>query len=1195
MVAQRKPTKKQGDTTKSDELSNPFSTGGGGLNFETRVQASFAVLMLAGGFSPVLPIAPIVRIKLQGKHKGFATDDLIIFTDDLNGNGGARLLGQIKHSISITENDPTFGEVIRSAWADFRNPDVFQEGRDSIALITGPLSATDTQNVRTILEWARHSESAEDFLDKVEKTQFSSKAKRDKLQAFRVQLKEANAGTELQNDELWRFLKCFHLLGYDLDVRSGVTLSLLHSVIGQRAPDNANAIWARLTDEVQYANQNAGSLTRDSISADVRRFFEAPVVKKIPAELEVAEPQATTVGWEEAGFAPALTVANLLGSWDESKEADRAVAAQIAERAYPDWIRDLREVLQLESSPVVLRSGTWTVAPRLELWIALAQRLFDPQLDTFMSCALKALAEADPKFDLDPAERYAASVHGKVLQHSPGLRKGMAESLALLGAGRVDLPNCTVGKAQGIAAHVVGNLLAESDWVRWGSLDPVLPLLAEAAPDQFLDAMEHALQQTPCPFDALFSQEGQGIFGSNYMTGVLWGLETLAWDERHLIRSCLVLAGLATRDPGGQWVNRAANSLTTIFLPWLPQTAGSTEKRRLAIDALVREYPAVGWKLLLSLLPGSTQASSGSRKPEWRTSIPDDWRSEVTQAEYWNQVSTYSDMVVDMAEADSTRIGSLIDHLRGLPAPAFERLLAHLKTDDVVGMPESERRPIWEKLSAFVARHRRYSDADWALPSDVLSKVEDAAEAVMPKDPMHTHRRLFSQRDFDLYEETGDWRKQQEKLEDMRRDAVLEIMEANGVESVLEFAQCTEAPDRVGIALGSIAAVDGSILPHLIESPIEALNRFAAGYVWARHRALGWEWSAQVVSEKWTRTQIGQLIASLPFECEAWAQAAKFLGQEDGEYWNRVQVNPWPTKSDLAPAVEKLLQYGRAAAAIECLSKGLHDDDTTIDPRLAVRALLSAAKSEGQTRAMDVHNTVELIKHLQKAMDLDSDELFRVEWAYLSLLDEHRGASPVSLERRIASSPEFFCELIRLVYRPRDTPPPEKEPSPEAQAIAQNAWRLLHEWKRTPGTADDGKFSGSAFVEWVQAVRKLTEESGHVEVALITVGQVLIHAPADPDGLWIHRDVAGVLDAQDAEEMRRGYNTATMNARGVHWVDPSGAPERKLAAEFRQKADDVENGGFARFAAKLRDLADHHDREAHRITEEHRKDPDGGD
>jgi hypothetical protein len=52
------------------QLSNPFSSGGGGHNFENHVQAAFVVLMLTGGIAPCVQPLPIKRIKLQGKYDG---------------------------------------------------------------------------------------------------------------------------------------------------------------------------------------------------------------------------------------------------------------------------------------------------------------------------------------------------------------------------------------------------------------------------------------------------------------------------------------------------------------------------------------------------------------------------------------------------------------------------------------------------------------------------------------------------------------------------------------------------------------------------------------------------------------------------------------------------------------------------------------------------------------------------------------------------------------------------------------------------------------------------------------------------------------------------------------------------------------------------------------------------------------------
>ena len=223
------------------QLSNPFSTGGGGVHFETRVQAAFVTLMLCGGVAPAMPPWPISKIKLQGKHAGFETDDFIAFVTAPGGGQEYKLLAQIKHSLLITEKDATFRDVIAGAWLDFNNSKVFQRQRDQLALITGPLSAVDIEATRWVLEHARHSESSKDFFEKMALGNFVSEAQRRKLRAFQEQLKNAN-GADVPADECWQFLKSFHLLGYDLDIQAGVTLSLLHSIVGQFAGEQADRL-----------------------------------------------------------------------------------------------------------------------------------------------------------------------------------------------------------------------------------------------------------------------------------------------------------------------------------------------------------------------------------------------------------------------------------------------------------------------------------------------------------------------------------------------------------------------------------------------------------------------------------------------------------------------------------------------------------------------------------------------------------------------------------------------------------------------------------------------------------------------------------------------------------------------------------------------------------------------------------------
>jgi hypothetical protein len=47
----------------------------------------------------------------------------------------------------------------------------------------------------------------------------------------------------------------------------------------------------------------------------------------------------------------------------------------------------------------------------------------------------------------------------------------------------------------------------ESNWIRWGSLNSILPTLSEANPNEFLLAVENAINASSSPFDELFDQE----------------------------------------------------------------------------------------------------------------------------------------------------------------------------------------------------------------------------------------------------------------------------------------------------------------------------------------------------------------------------------------------------------------------------------------------------------------------------------------------------------------------------------------------------------------------------------------------------------------------------------------------------------------------------------------------------------------
>ena len=131
----------------------------------------------------------------------------------------------------------------------------------------------------------------------------------------------------------------------------------------------------------------------------------------------------------------------------------------------------------------------------------------------------------------------------------------------------------------------------------------------------------------------------------------------------------------------------------------------------------------------------------------------------------------------------------------------------------------------------------------------------------------------------------------------------------------------------------------------------------------------------------------------------------------------------------------------------------------------------------------------------QKATGVDLNRLARLEWACLRLLNG-RPTSPVTLHGLLRDEPEFFVEVLSLVFRPKDQSAEDgKEISEEERLRAENAYRLLRSWRKIPGSRDDRTVDETALLAWVQKARSLARDRGLLEICDSRIGEVLAHDP----------------------------------------------------------------------------------------------------
>ena len=154
-----------------------------------------------------------------------------------------------------------------------------------------------------------------------------------------------------------------------------------------------------------------------------------------------------------------------------------------------------------QPDPLFTKVGaTWAVAAPEDSWRVARQLISHRDLDALEHAIQTVLGAVDPRLELPAEDRWLAEIHGKSRIHSSDLRKGLGRSLALMGARGDELWLSAGRSARQWAERVAWNLFErgthdESAHLRT-SMEDVVPLLAEAAPDAFLRALSQSASGT---------------------------------------------------------------------------------------------------------------------------------------------------------------------------------------------------------------------------------------------------------------------------------------------------------------------------------------------------------------------------------------------------------------------------------------------------------------------------------------------------------------------------------------------------------------------------------------------------------------------------------------------------------------------------------------------------------------------------
>jgi hypothetical protein len=511
--------------------------------------------------------------------------------------------------------------------------------------------------------------------------------------------------------------------------------------------------------------------------------------------------------WKTAFSVRDVRRAWLLRSWTTSRSGDLDVFAQIVGKTFDEVEEQLRESAR-GSDPVFSTVGAvWTVVSPADFWDHVRPQLGAADLEALQRTVQDVLGAVDPALELPPEQRWLAGMRGMSRIHSRELRRGLATTLALIG---VQGETTTLGSGitggtwvSGVLHSLFKRANADETGQLWASLTDVLQLLAEAAPDIFLGAIETATDHPDTVLSQMFTDnQADSLTSSSPHTGLLWALEVTAWSPARFSQSINALARLSEIDPGGRLSNRPFNSLKDIFRPWLPQTLVSRTDRLEVLATLVQRYHDVGPRLLIALLPSGHDTAMSNAKPKFRAEITAP--PQVDAREWIETTAALISQLLPVLRARGELWPEFLDHLDDLP-PADRDLVYAELPPSIEAMKPEERVTLWEKATDLIRRHREYHDAGWALPEDELVRFEAATAGAKPGDPRDEARWLFDSTHPNIgVPKATDLEAYDRDIRDLRVAAIRRILGKHDMAGLEEFAQMVKFPFLVGAALAEV-------------------------------------------------------------------------------------------------------------------------------------------------------------------------------------------------------------------------------------------------------------------------------------------------------------------------------------------------------------------------------------------------------
>jgi hypothetical protein len=901
--------------------------------------------------------------------------------------------------------------------------------------------------------------------------------------------------------------------------------------------------------------------------------------------------------WAKPENVKDILPALIVGKWDESYENDKTILSKLAGESYEEYSKKLARWLNTSDSPFVKIGNTWRIASPLDAWSNASKYLTQNNFEVLRQSFLEILREINPEFELEPTRRHMASMYGKVREYSSWIREGITQSLILVSIFGSQLSfNLPISGALWVDG-IISELLTDENPLLWKSIESKFPLLAEASPVAFLNAIEKNLSIEKSPVVSLFEEEPGFMSSHSYHTGLLWALENLAWLPEYFSRASLLLARLSAIDPGGSLANRPINSLTEIFKPWHYQTNATFEERIEVLKLISEKEPSVAWTLLVRMLPESHGVGHYTHKMRWRT-FEQSFEKNYTYKEIWETHSTVIDILISISGLDEERIATLLKESVNVRPNDRDKILNFIEAS--IDKIKQTNFTIWHATRGILFHHRSHPDMHWALPEEELKRYEAIYKSLEPTDELEKTLWLFEEHWPNFVEgyqrKTISTYEQQKLITERRIQALADLYNKLGLDKLLEISGKLKDPWIFGETLAYIIDDKNEILSICKPLNSETKNiRFIQAFILRKQLLKDLIWVQEIFQflkdQGFSNSALAQFLIPVNQNSSLWEFIESTNDEVKNEYWSIMNPHFWGIpKDEKIIGLRYLITHKRYFSAIDICSHFAEDIPSDVIVEILDKTATDKANEKIRMREYEVE---QLFETLDKRNDIEPKVLIKLEWYFLPLLASYgTRRSPKLLHKELANNPDFFIDVFKWIYKPENEEPLNEDeiPDEQSQNRSRQAFELLHSWKSIPGMDEEFNINEEFLWQWINRVREFAESYGKLNIADAYIAQVLAQFPKSKEP-WPPDVICNVIESINTDSLKRNFYTAIINNRGVttRGVFDGGDQERVLAKHYRSLSD-IHKNKFPSVSSIFDGLANRYEEDAKREDESAERD-----